>query len=345
MTERSAPASPPWKRRPEGGTRASLALIVAIARHGGRGLARLCLYPITLYFLLVRGLERRASRAWLARATGHRAGSWAVARHIHTFAATILDRVYLLGGQTGRFDIRVHGLAPLEALVDAGRGALLFGSHLGSFDALRVLSRRRPGLAVRIVLDRAQNPVLTEIFDSLDPALALGVIDGGQPGPVIALEIQRALQAGALVALLVDRAQPHEDTATVPFLGRPARFPLTPWKLAAALQAPVLLCFGLYRGGNRYALHFEPFANMPVEGGVAEGPPPRTERAAWLRRQVAAYAVRLEHHARRAPLNWFNFYDFWSESSDEFSSEQPSGHAPAPGGRAVRGRAALRRGA
>ena len=71
---------------------------------------------------------------------GRQAGAWAAARHIHTFAATVLDRIYLLGGQLDRFDIRVHGLAPLEALVDAGRGALLFGSHLGSFDALRVLS-------------------------------------------------------------------------------------------------------------------------------------------------------------------------------------------------------------
>ena len=135
MAEGQAPPAPSWKRRPEGGTRAALALIVGIARHGGRGLARLCLYPITAYFLLVRGPERRASQAWLARVQGRQAGAWAAARHIHTFAATVLDRIYLLGGQLDRFDIRVHGLAPLEALVDAGRGALLFGSHLGSIDA------------------------------------------------------------------------------------------------------------------------------------------------------------------------------------------------------------------
>ncbi|AKC86929.1 acyltransferase [Pseudoxanthomonas suwonensis] len=307
MSGSQAQVRPAWKQRPEGGTRGALALIVAIARHGGRGLARLCLYPITLYFLLVRGPERRASRAWLARARGRRAGLWQAARHIHVFAATILDRVYLLGGQLWRFDIRVHGLEPLVALVDQGRGALLFGSHLGSFDALRVLSRQRPGLKVRIVLDRAQNPVLTGIFDSLDPALARCVIDGGQPGAAIALEIQHALEAGELVALLVDRAQPHEDTAAAPFFGEPARFPLTPWKLAAALHAPVLLCFGLYRGGNRYDLHFEPFVD-PSAGDV----PVRGERGEWLRRHVADYAARLEHHARQAPLNWFNFYDFWS---------------------------------
>jgi predicted LPLAT superfamily acyltransferase len=337
MAEAQAPA--PWKRRPEGGSRAALALIVAIARHGGRGLARLLLYPITLYFLLVRGPERRASRDWLSRVQGRRVGTWAVARHIHTFAATILDRIYLLGGQDARFDIRVHGLATLAALLDAGRGALLFGSHLGSFDALRMLSRQRPGLQVRIVLDRGQNPVLTGIFDSLDPAMARAVIDGGRPGVEIALEIQQALEQGALVALLVDRAQPHEDTIAVPFLGRPAVFPVTPWRLAAALHAPVLLCFGLYRGGRRYDLHFEHFHDPAVEGP----PRPRGARGEWLRGQVAAYARRLEHHARQAPRNWFNFYDFWSDSADEIPSEHPTGRVVLAGDAAGRGRGARHR--
>ena len=321
-----APA-PSWKQRPEGGSPGAIRLILAIARGGGRGLARLCLYPITAYFLCTRASERRASRAWLSQVSARPASLWAVARHIHAFSSTILDRVFLLGGRTQAFDIRVHGLEPLEALLDQGRGALLFGSHLGSFDALRVLARRRPGLQVRVVLDRSQNPVLTEIFDSLDPALAAAVIDGAAPGPAIALEIQHALQSGALVALLVDRAQVREETEAVPFMGRPARLPLSPWRLALALHAPVLLCFGLYRGGNRYDLHFEPFLDPLVAPAPARG-----ERAAWVRRQVAAYALRLEHHARGAAYNWFNFFDFWNDDD----APAPTGpRTPAPGAHAA----------
>ena len=52
-----------WKQRPEGGGRFALSLIRGIARWCGRAPARLLLLPITLYFLLVRGPERRASRA------------------------------------------------------------------------------------------------------------------------------------------------------------------------------------------------------------------------------------------------------------------------------------------
>src|SRR5690606_19502429 len=133
-----------WKQRREGGGLFALWLIRSIGRYGGRALARLFLYPITAYFLLRRNDERRDSRAALGRLLGRPAGLLDVARHIHTFAATILDRVFLLGGQLDRFRIDVRGIEDLHAQLDQGRGVLLFGSHLGSFEVLRVVARRRP---------------------------------------------------------------------------------------------------------------------------------------------------------------------------------------------------------
>ena len=56
-----------WQNRPEGGGRFALWLIRSIALYGGRPLARVILYPITLYFYLRRGPEREASRRFLER--------------------------------------------------------------------------------------------------------------------------------------------------------------------------------------------------------------------------------------------------------------------------------------
>ena len=58
---------PSWKQRPEGGGHFAIWLIRGIARHGGRRIARLLLGPITLYFMVVRGPERRASIQYLER--------------------------------------------------------------------------------------------------------------------------------------------------------------------------------------------------------------------------------------------------------------------------------------
>ncbi len=292
-----------WKERPEGGGWFAIWLIRTIGRHGGRAVARLLLYPITLYFLLRRGPERRASLAWLSVATGRHASWLCVARHIHCFASTILDRVFLLSGETDRFAIRTSGVEPLHRHLDAGRGVLLFGSHLGSFEVLRALARERPQSRLRVVLDQGHNPAMTQLLDALNPEIAANVIDAGQPGPALMLQIHDAIAAGQMVALLVDRVQPGEPGLAVPFFGRPAPFPLAPWQLATVLGAPVVLAFGLYRGGNRYDLVFESFS----EGEQV----PRPRRKARIAALIAGYAARLEHHARSAPYNWFNFYDYW----------------------------------
>lgn len=306
---------PDWKHRPEGGGRFAIRLIGGIARHGGRGIARACLYPITLYFYCVRGAERRASGEYLQRLRGRPARALEVARHIHTFAATILDRVFLLAGRTGLFDIRSSGTEPLLQMLDQGRGVLVFGSHLGSFDALRVLARMRPELKLRVLMDRAHNAAITELLAELDPKLADCIIDAGQDGTAIVLAIQQALEEGAMVALLVDRARPDEPAVIAPLLGSAAAFPAAPWLIANALKAPIVLAFGLYLGGNRYDLRFESFAevvDIPRRG--------RTEALSTL---IHRYAGRLEHHLRDAPYNWFNFYDFW-HSQDRATAADPA---------------------
>jgi predicted LPLAT superfamily acyltransferase len=294
-----------WKKRREGGGWFAIWLIRSIGRYGGRGVARACLYPITLYFLLRRRDERRDSRAWLTQALGRPATLLDVARHIHCFASTILDRVFLLSESTRRFDVAVHGLDALHGQLDQKRGVLLFGSHLGSFEVLRVLSQERPDYTIRIVLDKAHNVAMQTLLDALNPALARSIIDAGQDGPALMLEIQQAVQSGALVALLVDRVHPGGPTLSAPFFGRPARFPTAPWLIAAVLKVPVALGFGLYRGGNRYELMFEAFA----DGADI----PRAQRQAAVAALIQRYAARLEHHARSAPYNWFNFYDFWTD--------------------------------
>lgn len=292
-----------WTERKERGSRFAILLIHGIAKYGGRTLARACLYPITAYFALLRPRERADSMRYLSRALGRPVGWLDFARHVHTFSATILDRAFLLSGQLDRFEVAVSGLETLHRDLDQGRGVLLFGSHLGSFEVLRVLARKRPDYTIRVVLDKSHNPMVTQLLDALNPQIAAGVIDASQDGPSIVMAIQQACAEGALVALLVDRARPGEAALPAQFLGQDAWFPTAPWLIASVLKVPVQLGFGLYRGGNRYELLFEPFAEQVDV--------PRGQREAALAALIARYASRLEHVTRSAPFNWFNFYDFW----------------------------------
>jgi predicted LPLAT superfamily acyltransferase len=229
--------------------------------------------------------------------------------------------VFLLSERFKRFEIEIHGLDDLRAQYSKKQGVLVFGSHLGSFDSLRALATMRSDLKVRVVLDVEQNPALTQILNTLNPELARSIINARQDGTVTTLAMKEALDEGALVTLLVDRARPGNQLMTADFLGRPAPFPTGPWQIAAALKVPVVLCFGLYRGGNRYDLHFEVFAeSLRVE---------RANREASLNAIIQRYADRLAYYARSAPYNWFNFYDFWQLNAPS-NPPDPAGTAHRP---------------
>jgi len=297
-----------WQARSEIGNPLALRMMVAVATSCGRGIARVFLWPTALYFFLRRGPERRSSRLYLERVLGRKASSWEVYRHIHTFACTILDRLYLFSERFKRFDIRTEGLRELDRALAGGKGVLLIGSHLGSFDALRVLSLERPEVVVRIVLDIEHSQRLSQFLNALNPALAASIINAREAGPAAAIAIKQALDENAIVALLADRGQPNNATQPATFLGHAAPFPLSPWLLASAVKTPVMLAFGLYRGGNRYDLHFEMFAEcLSID---------RARRSEVLAEILQRFADRLAHYARLAPYNWFNFYDFWNNVPD-----------------------------
>jgi len=216
-----------------------------------------------------------------------------------------------MADQFSRFEVRIFGYDQLDASRRLGRGVLLLSAHLGSFDALRVLSLRRPDVQLRILLDVGQNSRLSEMLNELNPKLAATIVDARRPGVELVLEMQAALEQNAIVSTLADRLRPGNPVVVAKFLGEDAPFPASPWMFAGALRVPVVLAFGLYRGGNRYELHFERFD--------CELPRDRRERDAALQEIVQRFARRLEHFTRLDPYNWFNLYDFWNAPAHPIS--------------------------
>ncbi len=301
MTRPEAPKQ--WQTRPEAGGRIGQWLLRALAFRMGRPLARFITFFVAFYFMIRRGPERAASREYLARVLGRRAPWYIVFQHFLAFSTVTLDRMYLLSDEFKRFEVTTFNLEHLDEALAEGRSALLLSAHLGSFDALRVMSLRRPEVPLRILLDVGQGAGLIGVLNALNPRLAAMIIDARRPGPDLVLQMKHALESGAVVSTLADRLRPGNPAIVANFLGDRAPFPASPWLFAAALRVPVVLAFGLYRGGNRYELHFERFQ--------FELPRDRRERNAALVEVVQRFADRLAHFARMAPYNWFNLYDFW----------------------------------
>src|SRR5438128_9314196 len=251
-----------WTDLPERGTPAMVRLIHWTATAVGRWAARLLLYPTTLYFVFSAHTARRVSYQYLKRICGRRAHWWHVFSHLYYFAATILDRVYLLTGEFHRFDIKFHDRELLHRQVAHGQGCILLGSHLGSFEVLRALGVTRAEYPLKVLMDVVHNENLTRFLDALNPEIASTVIVPDRPDTL--LKVKESLDAGYLVGTLGDR--PTRDGKTTPcqFLGAPATFPIGAMLIAAMMHCPVILFFGLYHGGNRYEIFFERFAGELV---------------------------------------------------------------------------------
>jgi predicted LPLAT superfamily acyltransferase len=144
---------------------------------------------------------------------------------------------------------------------------------------------------------------INDTLAAINPAAAHDVIALGRMDSM--LQARTRLEEGYLVGMLADRGLGGEDTVDAEFLGAPAAFPTGPWRVAAMLRRPVFFMAGLYLGGNRYRIHFEPLADFSAT--------PRADRDAAVREAIAAYAGCLTRHCRQAPYNWFNFFDFWQK--------------------------------
>ncbi len=295
-----------WLGTAERGTLLGIRVVFWMATVLGRAPTRVLVRLIALYYTLFDRPARTASRAWFRVVHGEEPTWGAVYRHILRFSQVTLDRIFLLRGRTSGFTVTRTGHHHLTEAIARGRGAVLLGAHLGSFEAMRA-GADQDGVPLNILGHFKNARMINALFEQLDPGKAARVIHIEAGSVEFIFKVQERIDAGELVAVLGDRTGLNEKTVTVQFFGRPARFPVGPFMLAAVLKCPVFLTFGLYHEPNRYDLSCEPFADVVVL--------PRKQRQAHLEELVQRFATRLEDLCRRAPDNWFNFYDFWRDAS------------------------------
>jgi predicted LPLAT superfamily acyltransferase len=292
-----------WLQQREHGTRIAWRFMIWMALSAGRPAARALLYPICLYYLVFSWQTRRAIQPFLIRALGRPIGWQDLYRQYHCFASTLLDRTYLLAGKSSSFDVDIKGLDLLNDRLARGQGCILLGSHLGSFEIVRTIGLTLKDAEIKVLMYEHNTPMIRDNFHSLNPTIAETVIQTGSLDTMF--RVKECLDRGGVVGMLADRLVKQDQATPCTFFGRPARFPAGTMWLASILKVPVILFFGLYRGGNRYEVHFELFAEEVMID--------RQHRDREVQQWTQRYADRLEHYCRLTADNWFNFYDFWEE--------------------------------
>ncbi|MDM5056440.1 glycosyltransferase family 2 protein [Aeromonas dhakensis] len=307
-----------WSRTPERGSLLGMQIMLASYRLLGRRGFSLLLYPVIGYFWLTGRAQREASRAYLARLETF-ANAQGVAlpteprssfRHFLRFGEAALDKLAGWRGDITEQQVELVGAEHYQTAINSGKGVLLLGSHLGDLELCRALGSRKQGLRINALVFTRHAARFNALLKQINPDSHLNLIQVQELGADTAILLKEKLEQGEWVVIVGDRTSVTREKRVIwaDFLGAPAPFPLGPFVLSSVLGCPVYLMFGLKEQG-RFRVHFEPFADGQ--------PLPRQGRQQILASRVQAYADRLQHHCLRAPLDWFNFFDFWQLTDEQ----------------------------
>jgi predicted LPLAT superfamily acyltransferase len=240
-----------------------------------------------------------------------------VYRHFFSFGVTLIDRVAVITGRT-RIECRFEGEPMFKQFLDRGRGIILLGAHVGSWEIGGHLLGRF-GVPVNIVVLDREEARLGQLFDrALEGKMFRLLTTDGHP--LRSIPIAAALRRGEIVALLGDRSFGGADRPAE-FLGGTARFPTGPYLLAAATGAPVFQVFVVRERIGHY--RFFTFPPKLIGRELRRAGPEALQTC------VAEYARHLATTARQYPFQWFNIYPFW-EAAPAAAPGTNAGNPPAP---------------
>lgn len=299
-----------WARLDEFSFVAGMRLLAWLYRVLGRGPFRVVLYLVVFWYMMTKPVARAASRRYLARVEAchgdfhSKPSSITVLRHFASFAEHILDKMLLWSGGFDTSSIKVHNGHLIASQISAKRGGILICSHFGNLELCRLVSKRQPGLKLTVLTHTKHAGKFNHLLAQLNPDSQLNLLEVTELNAATAMILAERVERGEFIAIAGDRI-PISRTPRVAFarfLGAQAPFPVGPYILASVLKCPAYVMFALC-GGRGADIYFEILRDSICL--------PRQNRRDSLAALAADYAARLEQFCLRAPLQWFNFYDFW----------------------------------
>jgi len=313
-------SSPRWSGRTRGGYFGNWFFVQLVRRLGVRWAYGLLVF-VAAYFTVCNPSGYHCSRDFLRRVLGSQPfWKWPllVYRHFFSFGVTLLDRLAVIMGRA-KIECTHEGEFRFKDYLDRGRGVILLGAHVGSWEiGGHLLSRL--GKPVNVVVLEKDEARLRRLFDRALASKKFKLI-ATDDHPLRAIPIAAALRRGEIVCLLGDRSFGGADVR-VPFLGGFARFPAGPHLLAAVSGAPIFQTFVVRERPGHYRFFSSPARFIPREILRAG-----TEA---LQPYVAEYAARLAEVAGQYPFQWFNIYPFWDETPAPEKTGNPSSATTAP---------------
>ena len=302
-----------WSKQQEKGTYLGLKFLFLIYKWLGKSAFTLFLHPVVFFFFIFSPEKRKASGKYLQhlhRMQGKPAKVYwyQIYQHFIAFGYCVLDK--LVSWMENELSYNsFEGEQIFKELEQNDSGAVLIGSHLGNLEYCRALSRSATQKTINAVVFTEHAENFNRILKEVNPEFDINLIHVKDFGVDTAIRFREKIVNGEILVIVGDRTSPttNERDITADFLGEAALFPQGPFILASLMDCPVYLLFCLKEKGG-YNIYLEPFRDRISL--------PRKARQAVLQATIQDYARRLEYFCLKAPLQWFNFFDYWVKNKE-----------------------------
>lgn len=299
-----------WSKIEEHGIAWGMDLLLKIYLFFGRKVLQFFLYPVVSYYWLLNHKGRAASKQYLIRIAAYKndssvsTGLRASYLHFISFANALIDKLAAWSGSLTLNDIECHGREAVINHLQQGQGVFILGSHLGNLEVCRGIAKLRKKITVNVLIHTKHTEKFNSVLNKYADSEKVNLIQVTNVNAATAMQLQDKIEAGELVIVAADRTPVAADgrVAKASFLDHPALFPQGPFILALLLKCPVFTLFCL-KEQNKQVMYFDHFSDGQDVS--------RKQRTAAIQLYVEKYAERLQHYCLKAPLQWFNFYDFW----------------------------------
>ena len=221
---------------------------------------------------------------------------WAVYVNHCQFAKTVIDKFAMYAGK--KFQIEFVGQEIFTELVNKEEGFILLSSHMGNYEM--------GGYA--LAWDEKPIHALVYAHEKASVMASRNAVFGKNHVYMIVmgedmkylLEISEALRKGGIVSFPADRHMGDAKCWECTFLGKKAKFPQGPFRVATMYGLNVLAVNVMKTGAKKYTFYVE---RLRYDSFL-----PKKEQLGQL---IEAYVAELEKRIHQYPTQWYNFFDFW----------------------------------
>ncbi len=296
-----------WEGKTRGGV-TGYKFFVFIIRKIGVPFAYFFLKIVAVYFLFSSSKAYKAIFYYFNRIHGYGKikSFFSTYRNFCLLGKVLVDKIAILSGVTERYTYNFDGEDQLRKLAEANTGGILVNAHVGNWEIAGQLLERL-NTRINILMYDAEHKNIKHYLSNVLEQKNVGFIIIRDD--ISHLEkIRDALQNKEIIAMNGDRYMPGNRTITCKFLGYEAEFPVSPFYMAGKYNVPVVYVFAIKETSSHY--HF--FASAPRK---LENFNNFKTREIILKNTVNEYVAELEKIVLKYPMQWFNYYNFWKQTS------------------------------